>query len=74
MKSSLSEKTLEIAVHALITSLLDYCNSLYHDIPKHSILLVSQLENVNLIMSLILKSMHWLPVHFRIQFKNLLCF
>jgi len=71
IKSSLSEKTLEIAIHALITSRLDYCNSLYFGIPKHSIarLQLAQTECCCKVpqrkrkfdhVSPILKFLHWL--------------
>jgi len=59
IKSSLFEKTLEIAIHALITSRLDYCNSLYLAYPnipllvsnRHRTLLQSSSkENADLII------------------------
>uniref|UniRef100_A0A8C1LVL1 Reverse transcriptase domain-containing protein n=1 Tax=Cyprinus carpio TaxID=7962 RepID=A0A8C1LVL1_CYPCA len=74
VKCSLSEKTLEIAVHALITSRLDYCNSLYYGIAKHSIARLQLVQNAAAKflkrkrkfdhVSPILKSLLWLPVHF----------
>ncbi len=44
MKSFLSVKTLEIAIHALITTHLD-CNSLYFGISKYSIARLQLVQN-----------------------------
>ncbi len=69
-------KTLEIAIHALITSHLDYCNSLYLGISKSSITCLQLVQNAAAKflkgqrkfdhVTPILKSLHWLPVHLRI--------
>ncbi len=82
MKSFLSLKTLEIAIHALITTRLDYCNSLYLGISKSSIARLQLVQNAAARflkgqrkfdhVTPILKSLHWLPVHHRIEFKILL--
>ncbi len=81
-KSFLSLKTLEIAIHALITTRLDYCNSLYLGISKSSIARLQLVQNAAARflkgkrkfdhVTPILKSLHWLPVHHRIEFKILL--
>ncbi len=75
-------KTLEIAIHALITTRLDYCNSLYLGISKSSIARLQLVQNAAAKflkgqrkfdhVTPILKSLHWLPVHLRIEFKILL--
>ncbi len=82
MKSFLSLKTLEIAIHALITTRLDYCNSLYLGISKSSIARLQLVQNAAARflkgqrkfdhVTPILKSLHWLPVHHRIEFNILL--
>ncbi len=82
IKSFLSVKTLEIAIHALITTRLDYCNSLYLGISKSSIARLQLVQNAAAKflkgqrifdhVTTILKSLHWLPVHLRIEFKILL--
>ncbi len=82
IKSFLSVKTLEIAIHALITTCLDYCNSLYLGILKSSIARLQLVQNAAAtflkgqrkfdLVTPILKSLHWLPVHLRIEFKILL--
>ncbi len=74
--SFLSVKTLEIAIHALNTTRLDYCNSLYLCISKSSIALLQLVQNAAVKVlkgqckfnhvTPILKSLHWLPVHHRI--------
>ncbi len=75
-------KTLEIAIHALITTRLDYCNSLYLGISKSSISRLQLVQNAAAKflkgqckfdhVTSILKSLHWLPVHLRIEFKMIL--
>ena len=65
--------------HALVSSRLDYCNSLYCGLPIRE---VSKLQRVQNRLARIvtksrpfarstplLRSLHWLPVEFRIQFK-----
>ncbi len=85
IKSFLSLKTLEIAIHALITTRLDCnCNSLYLGISKSSVARLQLVQNTAARflkgkrkfdhVTPILKSLHWLPVHYRIEFKIFLCF
>jgi len=45
IKPFLNHKTLEMAVHAFITSSLDYCNSLYCSISKSQIACVQLVQN-----------------------------
>lgn len=79
---------LEMAVHALITSRLDYCSSLctVYSIVQEIISLHSTVYNLYKIQLLehltvtrlsnnitpVLKSLHWLPVKYRVDFKMLL--
>ena len=82
VKPFLPKKQLEMLIHALISSRLDYCNSLYIGIDQ------SQLQRLQLVqnsaarlltstkkrdhISPVLASLHWLPVKFRVEFKVLL--
>ena len=52
----MAKEDLEKLKHAFISSRLDYCNGLFTGLPK----------------KWLVKSLHWLPVHHRIQFKTLL--
>ncbi len=82
IKYFLSVKTLEIAIHALITTCLNYCNSLYLGISKSSTARLQLVQNAAAKflkgqckfdhVTPILKSLHWLPVHLRIEFKMIL--
>ena len=81
IKKYLTQGALETAVHAFISSKLDYCNSILIGLPASQI---SRLQNImnscaRLIsgvkkfdhITLILKDLHWLPTEERIQFKVL---
>ncbi len=73
---------LKHVIHALILSRLDYCNSLYLGIPAVLLNRLQLLQNAatrlltgtkkQVSVSPVLASLHWLPVHFRVQFKVLL--
>ena len=64
---------------ALVTSKLDYCNSLLHEIPAKDLQKLQRVRNClarvvtktpRFSRSIpLLKSLHWLPIKFRIQFK-----
>ncbi len=79
MKSCLTFKSLEIAIHALISSRLDYCNLLYKGISKASIIRLQKVKNAasSLLMNIkkrehitqSLISLRWLLVQYWIDFK-----
>uniref|UniRef100_A0A667WJC6 Reverse transcriptase domain-containing protein n=1 Tax=Myripristis murdjan TaxID=586833 RepID=A0A667WJC6_9TELE len=78
----LSPALLEIIIHALISSRLDYCNALYSGISQHNIHRLQLIQNAAARLlthtrrsdhiTPVLAVLHWLPVSFRIDFKVLL--
>ena len=80
VRSSLDRKTCILLANALVSSQLDYCNSLYYDLPKSSIHRLQVVQN-SLARAIvpkvrrfdhiqpILKQLHWLPVQQRITYK-----
>ena len=69
-------------IHSLVSSRLDYCNSLLYGLPDTSIKPLQRVQNIaariltksakHEHITPILKSLHWLPVRCRILFKLLL--
>ncbi len=82
VKPILSSKIFEKVSHAFITSRLDYCNSLYFGIGQTALSRLQRVQNAaaRLLTStkkrdhitLVLRSLHWLPVRYRVNFKILL--
>ena len=69
----------ETLIHAIVTSHLDYCNSLLYGIPQYQIDRLQKVLNASARVicrvprfdriTLTLIKLHWLPIKFRIQFK-----
>jgi len=82
IRRHISQKTCETLVHALISSKLDFCNSLLFGLPKHLLKKLQHVQNAaaRLVtfsrkeehVTPILYNLHWLPVEQRIIFKILL--
>lgn len=78
----LSLANAKMLVHAFISSRIDYCHALLSGLPKKRTLHLQLLQNSaarvltrtrrRAHITLVLKSLHWLPVSFRIAFKVLL--
>ena len=82
IRNILSQSDAEKLLHAFVTSILDYCNSLLLNCPTYSLKSLQLIQNAaaRVLMrtnrrdhvSPVLASLHWLPVKFRIEFKILL--
>ena len=82
IRKFLSIKCTKISVNALVTSCLDYCNSLLFGLPNNRLHKLQRVQNAAacLICNVSrfdhitpsLYSLHWLPIIYRIQFKILL--
>ena len=69
----------KIIVHSLILSRLDYCNSCLNGITKRQLRKLQKIQNSSARLiykkpnschtTPLLKKLHWLPVHLRIQYK-----
>ena len=81
LRHYLTTEAAKTAVNALVTSRLDYCNSLLHNIPLSQTARLQRVQNnaARLItcnskhdhITPVLKELHWLPVESRIAFKML---
>ena len=82
IRKSIDQETTEKLVHAFVSCRLDFCNSLLHCLPDSLVSKLQRIQNsaARLVtrtpsrhhITPILRSLHWLPVCKRIQFKLLL--
>uniref|UniRef100_A0A672L323 Reverse transcriptase domain-containing protein n=1 Tax=Sinocyclocheilus grahami TaxID=75366 RepID=A0A672L323_SINGR len=82
IRGFVSSQDLEKLVHAFITSRVDYCNGLLTGLAKKTIRQLQLIQNAaariltrtrkSEHITPVLRSLHWLPVIFRIDFKVLL--
>ena len=82
IRKYLDKPTTEKIVHSLVTSRVDYCNSLFHSASKTALAKLQRIQNMAARVvetvskydhiSPVLSSLHWLPIHHRISFKILL--
>ena len=71
----------QLLFHALVTSKLDYCNSLLYGLPKRVIKQLQRVQNADARfvtvspkfchITPVLANLHWLPIELRIEFKVL---
>ena len=69
----------KLLIHSLVTSRIDYCNSLYVGLPKKSLTRIQTIQNraARIVtrsklrdhITPVLQSLHWLPIESRIHFK-----
>ncbi len=78
----LSDKACAQLIHSLVTSRLDYCNSLLYGLPDTSLRRLQRVQNTaaRILCRLpkfscigeTLKNLHWLPINHRVTFKILI--
>ena len=79
LRNYVDKLSMERLVHAFISTRLDYCNALLYGLPDREINRLQRIQNAaaGLISGikkhdhivLVLKSLHWLPVKARIEYK-----
>ena len=82
IRKYLSQESARTLVHAFIIGRIDYCNGLFFGLPSFYLIKLQRLQNAaaRLISNVpryshitpVLRSLHWLPVKFRIDFKIIL--
>ena len=81
IRGALDTTTTQMLVHALVTSRIDYCNSLLFGLPRIQVSKLQRAQNqaARIVSGAqrtdhirpVLKKLHWLPVETRIHFKIL---
>ena len=81
IRKYLTQKSTESLVHGLVHSHIDFCNSLFSDIPAYQLNRLQRVQNhaARVVFNVsydqpsaeLLKKLHWLPVKARVMFKVL---
>ena len=81
MSAYLDSKTASTIAASIVHSKLDYCKSLYYNLPKSQINRLQQIQNClartvvkapkSSLVTPILRSLHWLKINERIEYKLL---
>ena len=82
IRKCITEEAAKTMVHSMVTSKLDYCNSIFHGLPdctvkslvsvqKTAARLVTGIKKYDHITP-VLRQLHWLPIRKRIEYKILL--
>ena len=84
IRNLLTDSAVELLIHSLVMSQLDYCNSLLNRVPGYKLKRIQRMQNIAAkIMSRcpyrdhitpVLESLHWQPVKYHILFKLLLTY
>ena len=79
LKKYMDTHSLTQLIHAFVMSHIDYCNTLYYNIPAYSLQKLQRIQNMSARVltqtskyqhiTPILKQLHWLPVKERVNFK-----
>ena len=82
MRKHLLAQAAETLIHSLVTSKVDFCNSLLYGVPNQPIQKLQSVQNsaARLLtynnkrehIKPVIKQFHWLPVEFRVPYKILL--
>lgn len=82
IRKFMDKKSLEILVHAYISSKFDFMNGLIYGVPNYLLNFLTRIQNAAARMltgagkfesiSPILQELHWLPIKYRIEYKLLL--